>query len=95
MLVVELERKIKFRDCKDLSVSQTAVSWQIDHSLRVMNVVFDTMLKNKFETKNERKFNFLKYVIFVTGIIPRGKAKAPKSVQSFDEITFRIFKKNS
>lgn len=86
LLLNEFETKIAFRDRENLTVSKSSVSWQIDHTLRVINLVIET-LKNAKPTGNKRKFSLLKQLVFITGIIPRGKAKAPKSVQSLNEIT--------
>ncbi len=86
LLLEELETKIKFRDTENLSVSKSNVSWQIDHTLKVLNLIIET-LKNSNPKEYKWKFNFLKSLVFITGVIPRGKGKAPKSVQSFDEIT--------
>lgn len=87
LLLNELETKIEFRDIENLSVSKRGVSWHIDHTLKVLNHVIET-LKNTKPIDTKRKFNILKQLVFITGIIPRGKAKAPKLVQSFEEITF-------
>ncbi|WP_310380048.1 DUF1569 domain-containing protein [Flavobacterium sp.] len=91
LLLNELETKIVFRDIENSSVSKSAVSWHIDHTLRVLSLVIET-LKNTKPTDAKRKFNILKQLVFITGIIPRGKAKAPKSVQSFEEITLETLK---
>lgn len=86
LLLEELETKIEFRDMENLSVSKSTVSWQIDHILKVLILVIETV-KNSKPADYKWKFNFLKNLVFITGVIPRGKAKAPKSVQSFEEIT--------
>lgn len=86
LLLNELETKIEFRDRENLSVSKSSVSWQIDHTLRVINLVIEN-LKNAKPTDTKRKFSLLKQLVFITSIIPRGKAKAPKSVQCLNEIT--------
>ena len=91
LLLNELETKFQFKDIKDLSVSQSAVSWHIDHTIKVLLVVIDAM-KNVDSSKHKKKFNFIKHIIFTIGSIPRGKAKAPKSVQTFDEITLDSLK---
>ncbi|MBF2708738.1 DUF1569 domain-containing protein [Flavobacterium soyangense] len=86
LLLEELETKIKYRDIENLSVSKSNVSWHINHTLKVLILIIET-LKNSKPNEYKRSFNFKKQFVFITGVIPRGKAKAPKSVQSFDEIT--------
>ena len=86
LLVQELEKNIAFRDTLNLNVSQAKVSWQIDHSLKVIIGVC-TSLKNSNITDYKWKFNYVRTLIFLKNSIPRGKGKAPKAVQSFDEIS--------
>ncbi len=91
LLLNELEKKIEFRDLANSSVSKSAVSWHIDHTLKVVNQVIETT-KNSNQYDYKWKFNFLKILVVITGFIPRGKAKAPKTVQSLDEITLENLK---
>ena len=87
-LLSELESKIEHCDVSNLDISKSTVGWQIDHSLRVVNGVI-SQLKNSNPEDYKWKFNFKRLLIFSLNKIPRGKATAPKSVQSFEKI-FRI-----
>ncbi|MBX9808363.1 MAG: DUF1569 domain-containing protein [Flavobacteriaceae bacterium] len=86
LLLNELETKIEYRNLEDLSISKSNISWQIDHTLKVINIIIET-IKNSNPNVYKWKINFLKSIVFITGVIPRGKGKAPKSVQSYEEIT--------
>lgn len=79
-LLNELERSVAVADRKNLSVSQAPVGWHIEHSLLVVETVINAVKKS--ESNNYKwKFNFIRTVILMTGKIPRGKVKAPRSVQ--------------
>ncbi len=85
-LVTELEKNVAFKDNLNLKVSQATVSWQIDHCLKVINSVCEA-LKSSNPEEYKWKFNHIRTLIFFKGSIPRGKVKAPKTVQSYDTIT--------
>lgn len=55
------------------------MGWHLDHSLKVMNSVLDT-LKNSDAKEFKKKFNFFRFYIFLKGSFPRGKARSPKRV---------------
>ena len=100
-LINQLEANIEFENLTDLTISKVAVGWHIDHSLKVLNGVI-AVLKNSNPEEYKKKFNLMKELIFLLGFIPRGKAKAPKAVRSFEIITkedllsqVAIAKKNS
>ncbi|WP_462252944.1 hypothetical protein [Ferruginibacter sp.] len=60
-------------------VSQSKVGWQIEHSLLVVIKIAE-QLQNSNPKNYKAKFSVLKTIVFFTAKIPRGKAKAPKSV---------------
>jgi hypothetical protein len=84
-LINQLESKINDFESTNLEVSKSTVGWQIDHSLRVINGVI-SLLKKSNPEDYKWKFNFPRTVVFFINRIPRGKANAPKNVQSSDEI---------
>ena len=85
-LVENLDKNIAFKDAINTQVSQVAVSWQIDHCLKVIITVCESL--NSSNTKDYRwKFNHIRTLMFFKGSIPRGKVKAPKAVQSFSDIS--------
>lgn len=83
--LLALENAIPFYDQRQELVSAKNVAWHLDHSLRVINNVCEG-LKTSNPKNYKSSFSILKFYIFFRGRIPRGKAKAPKSVFSNDEI---------
>ena len=61
------------------SVSKQNVGWHIYHALMVMSGIC-SLIENSNPIEYKPKFSILKWGILTTGIIPRGKAKAPKLV---------------
>lgn len=66
-------------------MSAKNVAWHLDHSLKVINSVC-AAIKTSNPEDYKSTFCFIKFYIFLRGSIPRGKATAPKSVVSNDEI---------
>jgi hypothetical protein len=84
-LLQKIESNIAFSEVSNERVSKGNVAWHLDHSLKVINSVAATLQKSGADYK--WNFNLKRdYFLFIKRI-PRGKARAPKSVQSFDEIT--------
>ncbi len=84
-LLQEIESNIAFFEVSNKRVSKSNVAWHLDHSLKVINSVATVLQKSPADYK--WNFNFKRdYFLFVKRI-PRGKAKAPKAVRSFEEIT--------
>jgi len=84
-LLQEIESKIAHAEMSNESISKANVAWHLDHSLKVINSVATVIQKS--DTDYKWNFNLKRdYFLFVKRI-PRGKAKAPKAVQSIDEIT--------
>jgi len=77
--VTALEEMMNHSILKAPQVSAEGVDWHIDHSFKVISVVIKALKKSDPSTFR-RKYNLLRSVIFVSGKIPRGKGKAPKSV---------------
>jgi hypothetical protein len=83
--LLAIENAIPFYGQHQKSVSAKNVAWHLDHSLKVINSVCDA-LKTSNPEDYKSTFSFIKFYIFLRGSIPRGKATAPKSVVSNDEI---------
>ena len=79
-LIEELEKKIPNADKKKYAISQSSVGWHLQHSLLVINVIIEAV-KRSDPTLFKPRFYFLRTLIFIIGRIPRGKIKAPGSVQ--------------
>lgn len=85
-LIQELESYIKFKDRRNELVTTSDVAWQIDHSLKVFNLVSKTLL-NSDPKLYTSKFNKWRVLLFTIGYLPRGKVKAPKYVRPPEIIT--------
>lgn len=75
-----LENYLPFKERIDTTISQANVGWHIEHSLAVLDQILDSM-KNSIPSEFRYQFHFWKMLIFLKGSIPRGKAKAPKTVR--------------
>lgn len=83
--LLAIENAIPFYGQHQKMVSAKNVAWHLDHSLKVINSVCDA-LKTSNPADYMSTFSFIKFYIFLRGSIPRGRATAPKSVVSNDEI---------
>ncbi len=86
ILIEKLENFIQYKDKRNLKVSDSDVAWQIDHSLKVINLVIEATI-NSNPKKYKWKFNSWRLLLFTLNYIPRGKAKAPKIVRPPDLIS--------
>ncbi len=84
--IKKLERYLSVKDKRKASVTTSDVAWQIDHSLKVINLVSETLLKSNPEDYKSN-FNTWRLVLFTIGYFPRGKVKAPKYVRPPEIIT--------
>ena len=91
MLLQELETKIPLQNVLQTSVSAASIGWHIEHILLTINKIAEA---TKTSDADNYKFVFkpLKYFVYLTGKIPRGKAKNPKVVEPdfFDENTLNV-----
>ena len=90
-LLDELELKIPFQQTFNSTVSASNAGWHIDHSILVINQII-TAVQQSDHREYEWKLNVKRLIVFTLGRIPRGKAKAPKSVipeNSFSEENIR------
>ena len=85
-ILLQLENHIPNLDKTNSKVSNSTVGWQIDHCLLVINGIVE-QLEISNPNEFQPKWNFTKFMVFTTGKIPRGKAKAPKVVIPSEEIT--------
>ncbi len=85
ILILEIESKIDHFETSNFAVSKSTVGWQVDHSLRVINGVI-TQIKKSNDNEYKWKFNFPRLIVFTLNKIPRGKANAPKTVRTYEEI---------
>ncbi|WP_147296636.1 DUF1569 domain-containing protein [Flagellimonas nanhaiensis] len=71
---------IPLRDQQNAKVSAGDVAWHLDHSLKTINRIYE-VLKSSNPKEYKRSFSFSRVFVFTSGIIPRGVARAPKSVR--------------
>lgn len=82
-----LSSKINDLDRKNTNVSKSSVGWQIEHSLKTIDLVITACKKSEPSTY-QWKFKLNRFLILdVLHKIPRGKAKAPKVVQPEGDIS--------
>ncbi len=84
-LLVKMERYLPFMDQCNSAVSSAPVGWHLAHSMQVINTVIEN-LKTSNPDKYEYEFSFSQILVFLTRRIPRGKARAPKSVRPHNNI---------
>lgn len=82
----EMEQKLAFLESIDPRVSKVPLSWHLAHNLKVIHSILGG-LKMSNPEKYERKFSWKKQFVYLTGKIPRGKARAPKVVLPEPEIS--------
>lgn len=78
-VLLQLENHISNFEKTNPNVSDSTIGWQIDHCLLVINGII-SQIEISDPLKYEPKWTFPKFMVFTTGKIPRGKAKAPKVV---------------
>lgn len=88
-LIKILERKTHNWEKFNPEISGSPVGWHIEHSLLAVNNII-TALQNSDPENYIWKFNPTRVLVMTLNKIPRGKAKAPKSVQPEDSITIEI-----
>ena len=79
-LIKKLEQYIQFKDKRNDKISSSDVAWQIDHSLKVINLVTEALASSD-PSEYKWRFNKWRLFLFTLNYIPRGKAKAPKIVR--------------
>ncbi len=89
-LLRDIETKIALQNMQQQSVSASSIGWHIEHSLLAINKII-AATKNSDASTYKFIFKPIKYIVFLTNKIPRGKAKNPKSVEPdfFDENTLK------
>lgn len=93
-LLLQLESHIPNLEKINSKVSNSTVGWQIDHCLLVINGII-SQLEISNPTEFQPKWNFNKFMVFTTGKIRRGKARAPKivtpvEVATAEELNYKI-----
>jgi hypothetical protein len=95
-LEAQIQKLIDFLPVIDkinLSVSDASVAWHIEHSLLVIKQITATVAQSD-PSLYQRKFNFKRSWVFLLNYIPRGKAKAPKSVIPGTELNLKALEES-
>ena len=82
----KIQEYLNKRDQTVSKISSKSTFWHIDHSLKVILGIIET-LKVPATEKYRPKYNFTRFYILTTGHIPRGLGKAPKAVMANAEIS--------
>ncbi len=90
-LLKKLETKICLQNIVQTTVSASSIGWHIEHTLLTINKIAEA---TKASDASDYKWTFkpIKYIVFFTGKIPRGRAKNPKVVDPdfFNEDSLKI-----
>ncbi|UZH55172.1 DUF1569 domain-containing protein [Salinimicrobium tongyeongense] len=73
----ELKAYIEFKARRNPQISKVPVGWHLAHSLKVMQSILGA-LDISDPAQYRRSFSWKKELVYLTGKIPRGKARAPK-----------------
>jgi len=84
--LVRIKDSLAYQDYLDENISKVDVGWHLDHSLKVINSIVD-ILANSDPKNYKKKFNMSRKVVFAAGRFPRGRSRAPKSVQPPETIS--------
>lgn len=86
MSVYSLEKKLELMetfipDFEKLNskISKVSVGWHLDHSLKVINGVINTLQTSDISLY-KNNFTLIGKIFFTIGHFPKGRAKAPKRV---------------
>ncbi len=78
-LLQELESKLPLMQEQNPAVSEASVGWHIEHSILAAIKMINAVAHSEPD-KYRWRFNWRRSMVFATGSIPRGKARAPKAV---------------
>lgn len=77
--LADIEKNIPYYQTSNTKVSKASIGWQLDHSLKVINGVMQSLIhSNPEDFKSE--INLARVLLFGFNYIPRGRGKAPKVV---------------
>ena len=88
-----LQSQIPNHQKLNTAISQSNVGWHIEHSLMVI-INITEVLKKSDPANYKWKFSLSRSYVYTFNKIPRGRGKAPKSVQPKDDITIETLNSN-
>lgn len=77
--VEQLQELVPCREITNRDISGATVGWHISHCLKVCTEVFDALAASN-PAAFKKEFSLPRFLVLLTGHIPRGKARAPKKV---------------
>ncbi len=77
--LTEMERYLKHKAQLNSKVSKAPVGWHLAHNLKVIHSIL-TGLENSEPDQYKKTFSWKKELVYLSGKIPRGKARSPKKV---------------
>ncbi|MBO3698159.1 hypothetical protein [Roseivirga sp. E12] len=80
-----IESLIPKRDSLNVDVSSSNVAWHIDHMLKVVNKIYDSLAMSD-PAEYRYQLSLARPFVFLWGDFPRGIAKSPKVVLPPDDI---------
>ena len=92
-LIDELESYLIDQEQSNPAISAGSVGWHIEHSLLTIDTVIEA-LRRSVPAQYQPRFNLWKNIVMVSKNIPRGKAKAPKSVRPKNDPTIESLKQH-
>lgn len=84
-LIDQIDQNVPNRDALDVDVSAVDVAWHLDHMLKTINKITDT-LEVSDPNDYHKSFSIGRIMSLSTGHIPRGRAQSPKVVRPPDSI---------
>jgi hypothetical protein len=88
----ELTTKIEFHEKINPAVSLASVGWHIAHTTLAAKQIIEQLEKSD-PANYKWKFNTARFFVLLMNKIPRGKGKAPKSIQVEDSFTMEDLKR--
>jgi len=82
----QIEDYLEQREVINNSISKAPVKWHLLHMLQLINAVYRSVEQSKVADYNP-KFSPVWMIVSSTGRIPRGRAKAPKSLNPTYDIS--------
>ena len=84
-IISRLEQALPHADKVNLKVSQRGVDWHLEHSLKIIKSICDTLVASD-PKEFKPKFSIPKYYIMWLNKIPRGQGRSPKPFNTLEEI---------
>ena len=92
-LIDDLESFIKYQEKSNPTISEGSIGWHIEHCLLTIDIVV-AALRRSVPEQYQPRFNLWKNIIMISKRIPRGRAKAPKSVRPKNDHTMESLKQH-